>query len=104
MKYTRSWQTGEGRAVYVKMGLGCIAIAYLLWGENDPQKLEDLLKSANSFTEIAEAYKDDIIKFSDVFRTGNIGMILAYLYKESSQLFDSRTKIKLNTNTQTDPV
>ena len=104
MNNTRSWQTGEGRAAYVKMALCCIAIAYLLWGENDPKKLEDMVKAATNFKEIAEAYKDDAIKFSDLFRTGNIGMLLAYLYKESSQLFASRTKIKLNTDTQTDSV
>jgi len=94
-KYLRSWQTGEGRSVYSQTMVGAVIVWYLLTGEVDySDQIAEMLKHANNFKEIAEAYSTDAQNVAELIKAGELGAVLIYLYKLNAKLVDSRTVLK----------
>lgn len=94
MKYLRSWQTGEGLSAYTVIALGGALIWFLISGEDSTNKVDELLKHAKTFQDVAEAYKQDAVDFSELLKSGEIVAILTYMYKTYAKLTDSRTVLK----------
>ena len=95
-KYLRSWQTGEGRSIYSQLGLCALIIAYLIFGDSGSTQLEDLLKKATDFTEIAKAYSMKGQYIAELIKAGEVGILLTYMNSINKTLTASRTKIKIN--------
>ncbi|RLI66359.1 MAG: hypothetical protein DRO67_01250 [Candidatus Asgardarchaeum californiense] len=93
--YLRSWQTGEGRSIYSQTIVGAVIIWYLLTGDVDySDQINEMLKHATNFKEIAEAYSSDAKNIAELIRAGELGAVLVYLFKLNAKLVDSRTELK----------
>ena len=105
LKYLRSWQTGEGRSIYSQLGLCILVIAYLIMGDSGgPEQLEELLKKATDFTEIAKAYSMKGQYIAELIKAGEIGILLTYMNSINKTLTASRTKVKISQLEEPKPV
>lgn len=93
MDYLRSWQTGEGRTAYSLIAVCVVFLVYLLKGDPAPY-VDELLKHATNFKEIAEAYSQEGKDFADLAKSGEIMAILVFMYKTFAKITDSRTDLK----------
>lgn len=87
----------EGKG-FVGIIASCVGVLYMIvTGSPDipPIPIEEILKHAQSATEIAEAYSQDAYNISEAVGMGKMSVLLFFMYKLYDKFIGKRNILKL---------